>query len=64
MEGWHRERMKYNIDTQEEVAVIMSGFAGIQRGNNFGGEPTGRTEVEVRVGKLKNGMAAAKDEIT
>ena len=28
----------------------------------FGGEPIGRAEVEV--GKLKNGKAAGKDEIT
>ena len=45
----------YNIDTQEEVAVYMCGFDGIRRGNNFGGEPIGRIEVELRVGKLKNG---------
>ena len=38
----------------------MCGFDGIQRGNYFRGEPSGRDEVEVRVGKLKNG----KDEIT
>ena len=42
----------------------MCGFFGIQRGNQFRGEPTGRAEVEVRVGKLKNGKAAGKDEIT
>ena len=42
----------------------MCGFDGIQRGNYFGGEPIGRAEVEVRVGKLKNGKAANKDEIT
>ena len=29
----------------------------------FGGEPIGRAEVEVRVGKLKNGKATGKDEI-
>ena len=27
-------------------------------------EPIRRTEVEVRVGKLKNGKAAGKDEVT
>ena len=54
----------YNIDTQEEVAVNMCGFDGIWRGNYFRGEPIGRAEVEVRVGKLKDGMAAGKDEIT
>ena len=54
----------YNIDTQEQVAVHMCGFDGIQRGNYFGGEPVGRAEVEVRVGELKDGKAAGKDEIT
>ena len=42
----------------------MCGFDGIWRGNYFGREPIGRAEVEVRVGKLKNGKAAGKDEIT
>ena len=32
--------------------------------NFFGGEPTGRGEVELRVGKLKNGKATGKDEVT
>ena len=27
----------YKIDTQEQVAVQMCGFEGIQRGNYFGG---------------------------
>ena len=53
----------YNIDTQEQVAVHMCGFDGIRRGNYFGGEPIGKAEVEVRVGKLKYGKAAGKDEI-
>ena len=42
----------------------MNGFDGIRRGNYFRREPTGRAEVEVRVGKLKNGKAVGKDEIT
>ena len=42
----------------------MSGFDGIQRGNYFVGEPIGIAEVEVRVGKLKNGKATGKGEIT
>ena len=42
----------------------MCGFNGIQRGNYLEGEPIGRTEVEGRVGKLKNGKTAGKDEIT
>ena len=54
----------YNIDSQEEVAVHMCGFDAIRRGNYFGGEPIVRAEVGVRVGKLKNGKAAGKDEIT
>ena len=37
----------YNIDTQEEVAVHMCGFDGIRRGNYFGGDQTGRAEVDV-----------------
>ena len=52
------------IDTQEDVVVHMCGFDGIRRSNYFGGEPTGRAHVEVRVGKLNNGMAAGKGEIT
>ena len=42
----------------------MCCFDGIRRGNYFGGVLIGRTEVEVRVGKLKNGKAVGKDEIT
>ena len=41
----------YNIDTQEHVAVHMCGFDWIQRSINFGREPIGRSEFEVRVGK-------------
>ena len=41
----------------------MCGFAGVRRGIYFGGEPVRRTEVEVRVGKLKNGKDAGKDEV-
>ena len=54
----------YNIDIEEQVAVHMCGFDGIGRGNHLGGKPIGRSEVEVRVDKHKNGKAAAKDEIT
>ena len=45
-----------DIETQEQVVI--------QRGNYSGGEPIGRVEVEVRMGKLKNGKAISKDEIT
>ena len=54
----------YNVDTQEQVAVHMCVFDEIWRGNYFGGEPIGRAEVEVKVGKFKNGKATCKDEIT
>ena len=50
----------YNIDIQEQVAVYMCGFDRIQKGNYFGGEPIGKAEIKVKVGKLKN----EKDEIT
>ena len=42
----------------------MCRFDRIRRGNYFKGEPIGRAKVDVRVGKLKNGEAAGKDEIT
>ena len=45
----------YNIDTQGQVAVHMCGFNGIWRSNYFRGEPIEKADVEVRVGKLKNG---------
>ena len=41
----------------------MCSFNRIQRGNYLGGEPIGRSEVEVRMGKLKNGKAAGKDRV-
>ena len=54
----------YSIDSQGQVTVHMYGFDLIRRGKYFGGEPIGRAEVEGRVGKLKNGKAAGKDETT
>ena len=36
----------------------------IRRGNYFGGESIRRADVEMRVGKLKNGKAAGMDKIT
>ena len=41
----------------------MYGFDETLRGNYFGREPIRRAEVEMRVGKLKNRKAVAKDEI-
>ena len=40
--------------------MALIGFGG----NYFRGERIRKAEVEVRVGKLKNGKAAGKDEIT
>ena len=54
----------YNIDNQEGVAVHMCGFDGVRIGNYFGGQSIRKTEVELRVGKVKNGKTAVKDEIT
>ena len=42
----------------------MCGFDGVRRDDYFGGEQIKRTEVEDRVGKLKNGKTAGKDEVT
>ena len=50
----------FNIYTKELVAVHMYSFDGVRRANYVGREPIRRTEVEVRVGKLKN----EKDEVT
>ena len=46
------------------MAVHMCGFDGIQRGNYLEERSVGGAEVEVRVGKLKNGKSAGRDEIT
>ena len=54
----------YKIDTREQVAVNMCGFGGVQRGNNFGGLPIRRTEVKLKLKKLKNGKTARKHEVT
>ena len=53
----------YNTDTKEQVAFHLCGFNGVWRGNYFRGEQIRRMEVEVRVGKLKNGKAKGKDEM-
>ena len=54
----------YNITTQEQVAVNMCGFEGVRRGTYFGREPITITDVRIRVRKLKNGKASAKDEVS
>ena len=52
------------MDAQKQVTDHVCGFDGIRRDNYFRGEPIGRAEVEVRVGKFENGKAAGGDEIT
>ena len=47
-----------------EIAVHMCDFDGVQRGNYFEEEVIIKTEREAKVRKLKNGMAAGKDEVT
>ena len=42
----------------------MCSFNTVWRGNYYRGDPIRRTEVEVRVGKLKNEKVACKDEVT
>ena len=44
------------MDTEEQVRV--------QRGNHFGEESIRMTEVEVRLGKLKNGKTGGENKIT
>ena len=44
--------------------INMFGFSGVRRDNYSGRDLVKRTEVEVRVRKLKNEKAAAKDEVT
>ena len=54
----------HNTDNQEQGAVLMYGFDDVQRGDYFFREPIGRPEVEVIVGKHRNGKTADKDEAT
>ena len=49
----------YNMDT-EQVTVHMCGFGEVRRENYFGGDPDGRTELEVRANKLEKGKAACR----
>ena len=46
------------------MAVHICHFDGIWRENYLRGEAIGRAEVEIRVGKLKTGKAAGRNEIT
>ena len=41
----------------------MCGFDNVQKGSYFRGEAIMKSEMEVRVRKLKNGKAAGKDEV-
>ena len=49
---------------QEQGTVHVRGFDGVQRGKYFGGKKSTRIELKVRVGKVRNGKAACKDDIT
>ena len=44
----------------DKITLYACSFDSIQRSNYFGGEPIGRAEVKVRVGKHKNGKAAGE----
>ena len=46
-----------------QIAVYMCGFDEVERGNLFRGEPIRRTDIELLVGKLKNGKSAGNDEV-
>ena len=46
------------------MQCIFVFFEGVRGGNYFGGQPIRRMEVEVRVGKFKNGKYAGEDEVT
>ena len=48
---------KYNTVDMNRLQSTVRALIGF-------GEPIRRAEVEVRLGKLKNGKATAKDEIT
>ena len=50
----------YNIETQEQLAVHMCGFNGVQRGSLL----IRRTKVEVRLRNLLNVKTEGKDEVT
>ena len=54
----------YNMDNKEGVAIHMCGFEGVQKGTYFREELIKTTEVVVKVGILKKGKAAGKDEST
>ena len=49
----------YNRDTYEQVTVHIFGFDG----NYLGREQIKRTEVEVRVGMLRNAKGKGKDRV-
>ena len=62
MAGYFEDR--YNAGTQQQVAVTICSFGGVEKGNYVRREPDRRNEMEVRMGKLKNGKAAGKDKVT
>ena len=54
----------YYIETQEQVAVHMCNFDGVQRSKYFGGNSIRKTEVEVRVEIFKNRKVVGKDAVS
>ena len=54
---WQWKRLKYEGFGR---SMCVCGFDVFWRSNYFGKEPIRRTEVEVRVGKPKNGKAAGR----
>ena len=50
------------MGTKEQVALHMYDFISVERGIYFRGEPIRKAEVNVRVGKLKNGIVHWRDD--
>ena len=63
MEGWHKERLKWEGFGRSILKICIIQALKIQRGNYFGREPTGRAEVEAKFWKIKIGKAEGNDEI-
>ena len=73
---WHWKRLKregFEISILRIIIIYIPtnrlqstccGFYGIQRDNYFGGKPISRTEVEIKMGKLRHGKVAGKNEVT
>ena len=51
------------MDSEEWVAINITGFGGARRGHYFGEETVNRTDMKMTMKKLKNSKAAGKDEV-